>query len=78
MFGMRRFKSPRYVHRPPLAFRVFGEIRPLHTMVVLPVWSREGAPPDEMACSSHAVAEQVRRRLIEADLAQYEAYCREH
>lgn len=76
MFGMPRFKSSKFVHRPPLAFRVFGEIRPLHTMVVLPVWCRDGGPPEEMSCSSRAVAEEVRRHLIEADREQYEAYCR--
>lgn len=73
----RRFKSAPYVRRVPLAFRVFGEIRPRLNMVVLRVWNYEDAPPDEVNCDSKKVALHRMELIREADMIAYDSYARE-
>ena len=72
-----RFKSRKYVRYPPLAFCVFGEIRPLHTKCTLRVWDREGAPPIDIVCDTHEIALRQKELMKEGDLNAYEAYARE-
>jgi hypothetical protein len=55
-----------------VAFRTFGEIRPLHTKWVLPVYSDPAAPPLEIVCDTLEMAIRHRERLREADLADFE------
>ena len=70
----RRFKSAPYVQYRPLAFRVFGEVRPLMDRCVLPVWNTEDGPPREIVCESVDVAGRQQEMLREGDLAALEAY----
>lgn len=72
----RRFKCPKYVRRQALAFRVFGEIRPLLNQFVLPVWLYEDGPPAEIVCVSRAVAQGQMERMKLGDMEQYEASVR--
>ena len=56
----------------PVAFRTFGEIRPLMWKWVLPVYGDPDAPPFEIVCETREAAETVRRKAIEFDRADFE------
>ena len=56
----------------PVAFRTFGDVRPLLNRYVLPVYSDPGMPPWEIVCDSMAAALAHTDRLREADLADFE------
>ena len=73
----RRFKSEPYVRRQSLAFKVFGEIRPLLDRFVLPVWLEEDAPAREIVCSDRALALRQIEIMKLGDMAEYDAYARE-
>ena len=69
---MGRFKSSHTPTRKSVAFRTFGEIRPLHGRYVLPVYYADSAPPMEIVCDSMEAALAGKRRLHEADMAEFE------
>ena len=72
----RRFKSEPYIRRQSLAFKVFGEIRPLLDRYVLPVWLEEDAPAHKIVCSDRALALRQIEILKLGDMAEYDAYAR--
>jgi hypothetical protein len=72
----RRFKSEPYVRRQAMAFRVFGEIRPLLDRFVLRVWLEEDAPVREIVCSDRALALRQIEIMKLGDMAEYDAYAR--
>lgn len=76
MARRRRFKSDPYIQRQALAFRVFGEIRPLLDRFVLRVWLHEDAPPTEIVCPDRAVALDQIERMKLGDMEEYEDYAR--
>ena len=69
----RRFKSPPYVRRQALAFRIFGEIRPLMDRVVLPVWLYEDGPPTDIVCESREIALRRIEIMKQGEMEEYEA-----
>jgi hypothetical protein len=73
----RRFKSAPYVWRQELAFKVFGEIRPLMDQVVLRVWRHEDSEPTEIVCSCREVALREIEMTKRADMEEYEASARQ-
>lgn len=69
----RWFKSKPYVQYAPLAFRVFGEVRPFMDRCVLRVWDTEDGPPREVVCDTMQAAKRQRATMIEGDMLAFEA-----
>ena len=69
---MTRHKGRSTPAVPPVAFRTFGEVRPLMNRSVLPVYGDPDAPPLEIVCDTREVALALKARISEADMAEFE------
>ena len=69
---MVRYKGRSTPVAPSVAFRTFGEVRPLLNRYVLPVYAGPGAPPREILCDSVEAAIALKARLTEADRIEFE------
>ena len=67
-----RYKGRSTPVTPPVAFRAFGEVRPLLNRYVLAVYGNSETPPREIVCDSMEAALALNERLTEADLAEFE------
>jgi hypothetical protein len=68
----RRHKGRSTPAFPRVAFRTFGDVRPLLTKCVLPVYGDPNAPPFEIVCDTMDVALAVKERIREADRSEFE------
>lgn len=67
-----RYKGRSTPAAPPVAFRTFGEVRPLLNRYVLPVYAGLRSPPREILCDSVEAALALKARLTEADRIEFE------
>lgn len=70
-------RSSRYKGRStpavtPIAFRTFGDVRPLLNRYVLPVYADPGSPQHEILCDLMEAALAMKERLTEADRIEFE------
>lgn len=70
---MPRYKGRRSARiAKVVAFRTFGEIRPLMNRFVLPVYDDPNEPPFEIVCDTREAALMAKERLIEMDMRDFE------
>jgi hypothetical protein len=66
----RRHKGRSTPAAKHVAFRTFGDVRPLLTKYVLPVYGDPDGPPFEIVCDTMDVALALKERITEADQAE--------
>jgi hypothetical protein len=68
----RRHKGGSTPAAKRVAFRTFGEVRPLINRYVLPVYGDPDAPPFEIVCDTMEAALGTKEGVREAGLAEFD------